>query len=297
MRSNCQPKVFDHPVCIIGLGLIGGSLLRALAAADVPTYGWNRSLKTVEAARADGFDVSADLPQVLQRAAQEDALIVLGVPVYAVAEVLAIIAEYAPNCALTDVVSVKEQVQKLVTSAGLEKRFVGGHPMAGNEYSGWQSTFPELFQGAPWVVMTEGDPQVTEWVRGMALATGAHLVETDPVTHDGAVACISHVPHLVADALAVAAVDEEVGGGDLALQLAAGSFRDGTRVAGTSPSLVRSMCEGNDRAVLPVLAKVIEELQECYRELWAEGTVKDLTSRGLAAHEEYQAVKKRQAER
>ena len=287
MRSNCQHKVLDHPVCVIGLGLIGGSLMRSLAAAGVAVYGWNRSEAPGEAARADGFDVSGDLPDVLLRAAEEDALLVLGVPVYAVAELLSVIVEYAPQCALTDVVSVKEEVQALVEAAGLGDRFVGSHPMSGNEYSGWQSTDPTLFEGAPWVVMTGGDPEVTERVRAMALTTGAHIVETDPVTHDGAVACISHVPHLVADALATTAVNEQVGGGDLALQLAAGSFRDGTRVAGTSPSLVRSMCEGNQHAVLPVLGQVIEELQACYRELWSEGTVADLTARGKSAHERY----------
>lgn len=266
--------------------------MRSLAAAGVAVYGWNRSEATVEAARADGFDVSGDLPDVLLRAAEEDALLVLGVPVYAVAELLSVIVEYAPQCALTDVVSVKEEVQALVEAAGLGDRFVGSHPMSGNEYSGWQSTDPTLFEGAPWVVMTGGDPEVTERVRAMALTTGAHIVETDPVTHDGAVACISHVPHLVADALATTAVNEQVGGGDLALQLAAGSFRDGTRVAGTSPSLVRSMCEGNQRAVLPVLGQVIEELQACYRELWSEGTVADLTARGKSAHERYLDVKR-----
>lgn len=291
MRSNCQHKILDTPVCVIGLGLIGGSLMRSLAAAGVSVYGWNRSEGTVQAAQKEGFDVSGDLPHVLQRAAKEDALLVLGVPVYAVAELLSVIVEYAPQCALTDVVSVKEEVQALVEAAGLEDRFVGSHPMAGNEYSGWQSTDSTLFEGAPWVVMTGGDPEVTERVRAMAVATGAHIVETDPVTHDGAVACISHVPHLVADALATTAISERVGGGDLALQLAAGSFRDGTRVAGTSPSLVRSMCEGNQRAVLPVLGHVIEELQACYRELLSEGTVADLTSRGKAAHERYLEIK------
>ncbi|HHY07010.1 MAG TPA: prephenate dehydrogenase [Corynebacteriales bacterium] len=292
MRTNCQHKVLNHPVCVIGLGLIGGSLMRALAAAEVPVFGWNRSEATVEAAHADGFDVYNDLPETLLRAAEEDALIVLGVPVYAVAELLSVIVEYAPQCALTDVVSVKEEVQALVEAAGLGDRFVGSHPMAGNEYSGWQSTDSRLFEGAPWVVMADGDPEVTERVQCMAVTVGAHIVETDPVTHDGAVACISHVPHLVASALATTGVEESIGGGDLALQLAAGSFRDGTRVAGTSPSLVRSMCEGNRRAVLPVLGHMIEELQACYRELWSEGTVADLTARGNAAHAHYKEVKR-----
>ncbi|WQD12883.1 MAG: NAD(P)-binding domain-containing protein [Lawsonella clevelandensis] len=98
MNSNCQSPREKSPsqsVCVLGLGLIGGSLLRRLTACGYPAFGWNRSTATVEQAAADGMDVSGDLPATLQRAAREDALLVVAVPLFAVPELLAQIAEYA----------------------------------------------------------------------------------------------------------------------------------------------------------------------------------------------------------
>ena len=83
---------------------------------------------------------------------------------------------------------------------------------------------------------------------------------------------------------------ESVGGGDTALRLSAGSFRDGTRVAGSAPALVRAMCEGNRDAVLPVLAETIGLLQQSYRELSTEGTCETLVEAGYAAHQRYRTV-------
>ena len=293
MNSNCQSlaeKSVSQPVCIVGLGLIGGSLLRRLTAAGYPAFGWNRSASTVQQAAADGMDVSGDLSATLQRAARENALIVMAVPLFALRDIVSQIAAHAPQCPLTDVVSVKVEVLRIVQEAGLAATYVGSHPMAGTENSGWGATDPALFENATWVVMTGGADDVTARVRDIAVAAGSVVVETDPVSHDGAVACISHVPHLVAEALSVAAVTESVGGGDTALRLSAGSFRDGTRVAGPAPALVRAMCEGNRDAVLPVLAETIGLLQQSYRELSTEGTCETLVEAGYAAHQRYRTV-------
>uniref|UniRef100_UPI0023F3C1D5 prephenate dehydrogenase n=1 Tax=Lawsonella clevelandensis TaxID=1528099 RepID=UPI0023F3C1D5 len=295
MNSNCQSPLKKSPsqsVCVLGLGLIGGSLLRRVTACGYPAFGWNRSIATVEQASLDGMDVSGDLPATLQRAAREDALLVVAVPLFALRELLVQIAEYAPQCPLTDVVSVKVEVLRAVQEAGLAATYVGSHPMAGTENSGWDATDPSLFENATWVVMTGGAESVTARVREIAETAGSVVVETDPLSHDGAVACISHVPHLVAEALSVAAVTEQVGGGDTALCLSAGSFRDGTRVAGSAPALVRAMCEGNREAVLPVLAKTIALLQQSYDELSQQGTCEILVEAGYAAHQRYRTMMK-----
>ena len=216
MNSNCQSlaeKSVSQPMCIVGLGLIGGSLLRRLTAAGYPAFGWNRSASTVQQAAADGMDVSGDLSATLQRAARENALIVMAVPLFALRDIVSQIAAHAPQCPLTDVVSVKVEVLRIVQEAGLAATYVGSHPMAGTENSGWGATDPALFENATWVVMTGGADDVTARVRDIAVAAGSVVVETDPVSHDGAVACISHVPHLVAEALSVAAVTESVGAG------------------------------------------------------------------------------------
>ncbi|MCK8673255.1 prephenate dehydrogenase [Rhodococcus sp. HM1] len=286
----CQPDAVSSavsapPVCVLGLGLIGGSLLRAAVAAGREAWGYNRSSGAVDAAIADGFDASTDLPTVLRRAAASDALVVVAVPMPVVDSVLAAVAEHAPNVALTDVVSVKSAVAAAVAARGLSARFVGGHPMAGTAESGWDAGTADLFRDAVWVVTVDdgADPDVWQQVAGLALDCGSVVVPAESGEHDAAVARISHLPHILAEALALAGA----GGGDLALALAAGSFRDGTRIAGTAPALVDAMCEGNATAVLAALDETLEVLRNA-REQLADGRTGDLTSAGHAARLRYE---------
>lgn len=280
------------PVCVLGLGLIGGSLVRDLREADRPVFGWNRSRSTVDAAAADGVDVSTDLVATLRRAAEQDALIVLGVPVPALPSLLDAVAEHAPDCGLTDVVSVKGDVLSLVTDHGLAARYVGGHPMAGTADSGWDATMCGLFRDAVWVVTHDNardDPAwVSTWRRvvEMAEATGAVVVPARTAAHDSAVARISHLPHVVAEALSITA-DQ---GGALALSLAATSFRDGTRVAGTAPRLVQAMCENNRDALVTALNETLDLLTSA-RDALADpdGDLGQMTRDGHDARLRYEA--------
>ena len=175
----------------------------------------------------------------------------------ALAGMLAHIGELAPDCPLTDVTSVKRAVLDEVVAAGLLERFVGGHPMTGTAHSGWAAGHAGLFTRAPWVVSVDDhvDPVVWSMVMTLALDCGAVVVPAKSDEHDAAAAAISHLPHLLAEALAVTA-----GEVPLAFALAAGSFRDATRVAGTAPDLVRAMCEGNSGQLLPAADRVIELL-------------------------------------
>lgn len=281
----CQPEgVGDTPVCVLGLGLIGGSVLRAAVAAGRPAFGYNRSIRGVAEARADGFDADTELPTVLTRAAETDALIVLAVPVPALPGMLDHIARYAPGCALTDVTSVKREVLDMVSAAGLRARFVGGHPMAGTAHSGWAAGDARLFRGAPWVISVDDDVDEQVWMRvlTLALGCGAVVVPARSDEHDAAAAAISHLPHLLAEALAVTAADVP-----LAFALAAGSFRDGTRVAGTAPDLVRAMCEANAGQLLPALDELQQRLTAARNTLAHHGSVADLVEEGHAARTRY----------
>jgi len=244
-----------RPVCVIGLGLIGGSLLRAAVRAGRPAFGATKSAAGTQAAAADGYPVEAGIEAGLRRAAAEDALVVVGVPLTVLDPVLRLVAEHAPNCVLTDVTSVKGPVLDVVRRVVPTATFVGGHPMAGTAESGWAAGVADLFDGAAWVVAAEDDTDAGGWldVAGLALDCGAHVVPIDAAAHDDAVARISHLPHLLAAILA--SVGEA--GGPLALSLAAGSFTDGTRVAGTEPDLVAAMCEGNR---FPLLTAVDDAL-------------------------------------
>jgi prephenate dehydrogenase len=121
---------------VLGLGLIGGSLLRAAVAAGRQAFGYNRSVDGTQAARFDGFDATTDLTEALTRAADLGALIVLAVPMPALPGLLSHIGQTAPQCPLTDVTSVKGAVLDAVSAAGLQAGFVGGHPMTGTAHSG-----------------------------------------------------------------------------------------------------------------------------------------------------------------
>ncbi|QMV86337.1 prephenate dehydrogenase [Corynebacterium hindlerae] len=256
----------SRPVCILGLGLIGGSLLRDLSALDVEVFGFNRSPSGATAAQEEGFDVTTDLVAVLERAATTDALIVLATPMPAIASLLDAIATHAPNCGFTDVVSVKAEVYSLVCDRGMADRYVGGHPMAGTADSGWPASMTGLFKGAAWVVTFDHayddptDTWISLWIDVVHLATlvGAEVIPSRVSAHDQAVARISHLPHIFAEALAITGDN----GGALALSLAAGSFRDSTRVAGTHPSLVQAMCETNRDALLIALDEALELLSD-----------------------------------
>lgn len=256
-------KEVFRPTCIIGLGLIGGSLLRDVASHGQPVYGFNRSTSGARAAIKEGFDASDDLVATLQRAAADDALIVIAVPMHAVGEILDAIKDHAPNCGITDVVSVKAEVLRLVSERGLEAQYVGSHPMAGTADSGWKHSRTGLFKQAAWAIAFDyavDNPEPGKvWVELFTDVTklvqlvGAEAIPVHVANHDAAVARVSHLPHVLAEALAVVGDN----GGILAQSLAASSFKDGTRVAGTSPALVRQMCETNSAALVDALDEAL----------------------------------------
>src|SRR5215217_6364712 len=215
-------------VCVIGLGLIGGSVLRAAVCGGRTAWGSTTSTLDADTARAEGFDITATVDDALTRAAADDALVVLAVPLPAVDGVLRRVRRHAPQCRLTDVVSVKAPVAEAVAKLAPNTRYVGGHPMAGTAESGWAAGRADLFAGAAWVVAADEGLDLDVWadVARLALAAGAAVVPAAIDEHDSAVARISHLPHLLAAVLAAVGAE----GDELALALAAGSFADGTRV-------------------------------------------------------------------
>lgn len=272
------------PLCVLGLGLIGGSLLRS-AAADRPACGWSPSEATRTGARSDGFEVAESLSEALAAAADRDALVVLAAPWPAFDQLLAAVAAGAPQTRLTDVASVKAPVAELVSRLAPAARYIGGHPMAGTSHSGWAAGSAELFTDAAWVTTLDEDSDLEVWadVAELALAAGSRVVPVEAGPHDAAVARISHLPHLLALALAQVATD----GGPLALALAAGSFADATRVAGTRPELVRAMCETNADALVPALDDALGLLGVARASLASTGSLAKLTGAGHTAWLDY----------
>ncbi|MGH3964050.1 MAG: prephenate dehydrogenase [Pseudonocardiaceae bacterium] len=279
----------DRALCVIGLGLIGGSLLRAADGAGWKVRGTAPSPTNVTAAREAGFDVTSALEDALRAAAGDDALVVLAVPLPAVVDVLPVVARYAPHCRLTDVVSVKQPVAAAVARHVPSARYVGGHPMAGTSTSGWAAGSATLFTGAPWVVGTDDgtDPVVWAQVARLALDCGAHVVPAGAQDHDAAVARVSHLPHVLAAVLASVGAD----GGPLAMALGAGSFTDGTRVAGSRPELVRAMCEGNRDALLGAVDDALGRLGAARGSLASTGALDATVRAGHLARRAFDAAR------
>ncbi|WP_328363464.1 prephenate dehydrogenase [Mycobacterium sp. NBC_00419] len=265
--------------------------MRAAVTAGRAAFGYNRSVEGADAAKVDGFDATTDLTEALSWAVEREALIVLAVPMPAVSLMLSHIKDVAAECPLTDVISVKGAVLDEVRSAGLVDRYVGGHPMAGTAHSGWAAGDARLFTGAPWVLSVDEHVDARVWAQVMYLALdcGAVVVPAKSDEHDAAAASISHLPHLLAEALAITA-----GEVPLAFSLAAGSFRDGTRVAATSPDLVRAMCEANAEQLLPLLDRALELLTHTRASLADKGSVAELVEAGHAARARYDSFSRPQ---
>ncbi|WP_117215758.1 prephenate dehydrogenase, partial [Allorhizocola rhizosphaerae] len=232
-------------IAVIGLGLIGGSLLRGLA-----TTGRHRMLgfDADPAVRATARDAAARMPTgqrwqitaTVRDAAADADLVFLGVPLTSLDTALDALVASGFHGLISDVTSVKGPVRAAVAdrlkgAATPVAGYVGGHPMAGREVSGFANADPKLFTGCAWVLCLDDPVALDDWLTVADLVTelGARVVPATTEEHDRAVAAISHVPHLVASALAALAADDL-----LALTLGAGSFRDGTRVAATRPELV-----------------------------------------------------------
>ena len=281
----------ERAVCVVGAGLIGGSLLRAAAKAGREVWGASASEATAGAARADGFDVTADTDAALRRAADADALVVLAVPLPALAAVLERVDAVAPTVRLTDAVSVKVAVADAVAQHTPRARYVGGHPMAGTAESGWAAAVAELFVDAAWVVAADDglDPDVWADVAELAWACGSRVVPAAADEHDLAVARISHLPHLMAAVLAATGVGARDDDSDLPLALAASSFADGTRVAGTRPELVLAMCQGNRHALLAAVDDALGRLGVMRGALASTGGLAATVNAGYAARQRWSA--------
>ena len=243
-------------LCIVGIGLIGGSLARALRFNGYvrEVIGYGRSVgslqQAVELGVIDRAEVS--LPDAV-RAAD---MIVLAVPVGNMAEILDTLGPVLPDDAVvTDVGSVKGSVISAARNA-LGSRFahfVPGHPLAGTEQSGVAASLPDLFQRRRVILTPEPDTDADALarVRAMWEAAGAEVAILTPADHDRLLAVSSHLPHMLAYCL----VDMVVRHDDhrLILENSAGGFSDTTRIAASDPVMWRDICLANRDALVVAL--------------------------------------------
>lgn len=256
-------------IAVIGVGLIGGSLGLAVRKRGLVdrVIGIGRNEKKLTRAK----DLGAIDEFTLDMAAgiAEADLVVVCTPVLTIVPTIAQIAAHLkPGAVVTDVGSTKAEVV-----AGAEGalpggvHFVGGHPMAGSEKSGVEAAKADLFEDAAWVITPSSKTnlkamkKLTEFARKL----GARTLIMSPEEHDESVAAISHVPHvLAAAALQVASELEQQRPGDV-FSIAAGSFRDLTRVAASPPEIWRDISLSNREAISRTLRRYEETLAQMRR--------------------------------
>lgn len=249
----------DRRAAIVGTGLIGGSIGLALRARGWHVTGTDhdatRAARALELGALD--DVGTD-PQA--------EIAFLATPVQAVPAAAAEALAATPGV-VTDVGSVKASIVAAVASP----RFVGGHPMAGSEQEGVDGADPDLFAGAVWVLTptAETDDRAYALVRSVVRDLGAEVVALAPEHHDALVAVVSHVPHLTAASLMHLA-DEAATEHRALLRLAAGGFRDMTRIAAGHPGIWPDICAENRDAIVEVLDGLVAAL----------GSVRDVVAAG-----------------
>jgi prephenate dehydrogenase len=256
---RARPAPLVGTVVLAGVGLIGGSIGLGLQGRFLAerVVGLDPDPAALDAARGLGVIDAARL-EAGPWLAEAD-LVVLATPVRSL-ERLAheLITHLRPDAIITDVGSVKAPLVRALAG----HRFVGGHPMAGSERGGVLHADASLLENAVWVLTptAETDPEALRLVRDLVDGLGARPIEVDPDLHDRLVATVSHLPYLAALALtrAVGLADER----DLLALLAAGGFRDLTRVASGSPRMSRDMVVANRDAVRTALAAFSRQLDE-----------------------------------
>jgi prephenate dehydrogenase len=262
---------------VLGLGQIGGSLLHAIRHAGLEVVGYDTDASTAAAVSSSGFPVAPTDAAAVHGAD----LVVLAMPLPEVPDALRSVAPHlASGAVLTDVGTLKRPVLAAVRDILPGATFVGGHPLAGLEETGWHAADPMLFRDAPWALTIEDDTPLEAWLRLAELVCdlGARPVPTTAADQDAAIARVIGLPHVLAEALALTGL----AGGPLGLSLAAGSYMSGSRVARTRPELVATWCDGN-AGLVTALDDAITHLQTARDALAADESVFPLAHAGHAA--------------
>jgi len=280
-------KLFDR-VALIGVGLIGSSLARALrrdspGTSIVACARRSETLATVR--RLELADDTTDDPATAAAGAD---LVVIATPLSAYAEIGQRIAPaLQPGAILTDVGSVKQAViRDLQPHLPSGVHFVPGHPVAGTEHSGPESGFAELFRGR-WcilIALPETAPEAVAGVGRMWERFGMRVVTMSADHHDRVLAVTSHLPHLIAYTIVGTATDLEDSLKSEVIEFSASGFRDFTRIAASDPVMWRDIFLNNREAVLEILQRFNEDLTALQRAIrWGEGDkLQDLFTRTRA---------------
>lgn len=253
----------------IGLGLIGGSIAKALKASipAIQIIAYDVNKEALNQATADGI-VDTKVSEIDDNFSKCD-YIFLCAPVSKNEENLLTLKKYiSPACILTDVGSVKTGIHQAIDRLGLSEQFIGGHPMAGSERFGYLNSKAGLLENA-YYILTPADEVSAEKVESykeLVLAIGAIPLVLDAARHDFITAAISHLPHVISASLVnlVKASDSE---DETMKMIAAGGFKDITRISSSSPDMWQQICLTNTENILTLLDRYISSLEEIRKEI------------------------------
>lgn len=259
----------DTVIGFIGLGLIGGSIAKGLKRAwpDIKILAYMRTRSKLELAMQDGI-VDEILDGVGERLRICD-IIFLCTPVEYNARYLREIGPYLKDGAIvTDVGSTKTDIHRTVRELGMEHCFVGGHPMAGSEKTGYENATDHLLENAYYIITPtpHSRQEDVEKMTAIARLIGSLPIVLDYEKHDRIVAAISHLPHIIASSL-VNLVRDCDDSEELMKQLAAGGFKDITRIASSSPEMWEQICMTNTGPISEMLNSYIASLQHILKSL------------------------------
>ena len=254
----------DTTFGFIGLGLSGGSIARGIKRA-CPTariMAYMRTRAKLEQAKEDGI-VDVILDGIGEPLLECD-IIFLCTPVEYNAQYLTQIRPFLkPGALITDVGSTKEDIHRFVTTLHMEEFFVGGHPMAGSEKTGYENSTDHLLENAYYIVTPTAKTKQEDADRLVEIARsiGSIPIVLDYHEHDRIVAAISHLPHLIASSL-VNLVKDSDNQNELMKRLAAGGFKDITRIASSSPEMWEQICMTNTGNIIDMMEHYIASLTQ-----------------------------------
>jgi prephenate dehydrogenase len=246
-------------VAIVGTGLIGTSIAMAAARAGDTVRGFDVDGEVLSrSAERSGLAAAATLRECVTGAT----LVLVCTPIPSVPALVGEVLRLAPDAFVSDVASVKShvklEVQSVAEPSSLD-RYVGGHPMGGSERSGPDHASASVLDGVVWVLDETGAPAALERLEAWTARIGARPVRLAVDRHDRLVAMVSHLPQVASTALMGLAADEEAGEPEILL-LAAGGFRDLTRLAASNPHLWSDILLANRDAIVRALDLYVERL-------------------------------------
>ncbi|MBE5992158.1 MAG: prephenate dehydrogenase [Paenibacillaceae bacterium] len=259
----------DEVIAFIGLGLIGGSIARGIKreAPDTKIMAYMRTRSRLDKAREEGI-VDVILDGIGEELSECD-FIFLCTPVEYNADYLSKIQPFLkPGAIITDVGSTKTDIHEAVIRLGMESWFVGGHPMAGSEKTGYENSTDHLLENAYYIITptAQTTKEQTNRIVHIAEMIGSIPIVLDYHEHDFVTAAISHLPHIVASSLVNLVKDSDNQQG-LMKRLAAGGFKDITRIASSSPEMWEQICMTNHKNLSLILERYIASLNLILGEL------------------------------